>query len=79
MSSERNTSDGCVWEMRESTWIRRMKSFPIFTRTFSLPIPSIPADQILKIAQVYDDLSPQIKNPYHANMDEMTTIVAKRN
>lgn len=35
-----------------------------------------PADQILKIAQVYDDLSPQIKNPYHANMDEMTTIVA---
>lgn len=34
------------------------------------------ADQILKIAQVYDDLSPQIKNPYHANMDEMTTIVA---
>ena len=36
-----------------------------------------PADQILKIAQVYDDLSPQIKNPYHANMDEMTTIVAQ--
>lgn len=35
-----------------------------------------PADQILKIAQVYDDLSPQIKNPYHANMDEMATIVA---
>ena len=35
-----------------------------------------PADQILKIAQVYDDFSPQIKNPYHANMDEMTTIVA---
>lgn len=36
-----------------------------------------PADQILKIAQVYDDFSPQIKNPYHANMDEMTTIVAQ--
>lgn len=36
-----------------------------------------PADQILKIAQVYDDLSPQIKNPYHANMDEMTTIIAQ--
>ena len=36
-----------------------------------------PADQILKIAQVYDDLSPKIKNPYHANMDEMTTIVAQ--
>lgn len=35
-----------------------------------------PADQILRIAQVYDEFSPQLKNPYHADMDEVTTIVA---
>lgn len=35
-----------------------------------------PVDQILRIAQVYDEFSPQLKNPYHADMDEVTTIVA---
>lgn len=36
-----------------------------------------PADQILMIAQIYDELSPKIKSPYHANMNEVTTLVAQ--
>nr|DAV84529.1 MAG TPA: hypothetical protein [Caudoviricetes sp.] len=36
-----------------------------------------PADQLIHIAQVYDSLQPQIRNPYHANMDEMAEIIAQ--
>ena len=36
-----------------------------------------PADQLIHIAQVYDSLQPQIRNPYHANMDEIAEIIAQ--
>ncbi len=34
-----------------------------------------PADQLIEIADVLDHIGSQLKNPYHANMDEMSVIV----
>lgn len=34
-----------------------------------------PADQLIEIADVLDFISSQLKNPYHATMDEMSLIV----
>ena len=36
-----------------------------------------PVDELLQIAEVYDSLQPQMVNPYHANMEEITTIIAQ--
>lgn len=36
-----------------------------------------PADQIMRIAEVVDSVQPQIKNPYHANMDEMAYLAGQ--
>lgn len=36
-----------------------------------------PVDELLQIADVYDNLQPKMVNPYHANMEEMTVLIAQ--
>lgn len=36
-----------------------------------------PADQLMEIARVVDEIRPQLQNPYHANMEEMAYLAGQ--